>query len=133
VAKKEATKGRKDAEPKRTRARRRARSQRTTTLLRWCFVGVVVFVGFLYYRPLATYFETRATVNARAAEVRELERLNAQLEQRVAESETLQALSREARRSGLVRPGERLFIVKGIEEWRRARRESSGSTMRGDG
>jgi hypothetical protein len=107
---------------------RRARPQRTTIVLRWCFVGVVVFVGFLYYRPLTTYFETRASVNARAAEVRELEEQKARLQKRVAESETLRALSREARRSGLVRPGERLFIVKGIEEWRKSRR-----TMRGDG
>jgi cell division protein FtsB len=107
---------------------RRGRSQRTSILLRWSIVGVVVFVGFLYYRPLTTYFETRASVNARAAEVRELEEQKARLEKRVAESETLKALSREARRSGLVRPGERLFIVKGIEEWRKARR-----TMRGDG
>ena len=128
MAKTGATKKRTEAEPRRKRGRQRARSQRTTILLRWCFVGVVVFVGFLYYRPLATYFETRATVNGRATEVRELEQLNAQLERRVAESETLQALSREARRSGLVRPGERLFIVKGIEEWRRGQR-----TMGGDG
>ncbi len=124
-----AKKERTEAEPRRKRGRRQARSQRTTILLRWCFVGVVVFVGFLYYRPLATYFETRATVNNRAAEVRELEQQNAQLERRVAESETLQALAREARRSWLVRPGERLFIVKGIEEWRRAQR----TTVRGDG
>jgi cell division protein FtsB len=115
-----AKKKRSDAGPRRKGSRRQARSQRTTLLLRWCFVGVCVFVGFLYYRPLATYFETRATVNTRAAEVRELEQLNAQLERRVAESETLQALAREARRSALVRPGERLFIVKGIEEWRRS-------------
>ncbi len=129
MAKKGATKRRTKAEPRRRRGRRQARSQRTTILLRWCFVGVVVFVGFLYYRPLATYFETRATVNNRAAEVRELEQQNARLERRVAESETLQALAREARRSALVRPGERLFIVKGIEEWRRAQR----TTVRGDG
>jgi cell division protein FtsB len=128
VAKKGVTKERREAEPQRKRARRRARSQRTTILLRWCFVGVVLFVGFLYYRPLTTYFETRAAVNARAAEVRELEAQKAQLQKRVAESATLQTLAREARRSGLVRPGERLFIVKGIEEWRRAQR-----TMRGDG
>jgi cell division protein FtsB len=120
VAKKGAKKHRAEAEPQRERGRRRTRSQRTTILLRWCFVGVVVFVGFLYYRPLTTYFETRASVNARAAEVRELEEQKARLEKRVAESETLKALSREARRSGLVRPGERLFIVKGIEEWRRS-------------
>jgi hypothetical protein len=129
VAKKEAVRERREAAPQRKRARRRVRSQRTTILLRWCFVGVVVFVGFLYYRPLTTYFETRAAVNARAAEVRGLEEQKARLQKRVAESATLQALSREARRSGLVRPGERLFIVKGIEEWRRAR----SSTMRDDG
>jgi hypothetical protein len=128
VAKKGAKKERAEAEPQRKRGRRRARSQRTTIALRWCVVGVVVFVGFLYYRPLTTYFETRASVNARAAEVRELQEQKERLEKRVAESETLRALSREARRSGLVRPGERLFIVKGIEEWRKAQR-----TMRGDG
>ena len=38
-------------------------------------------------------------------------------------------LGREARRIGFVKPGERLFIVKGIVEWRRARR----ATMRGGG
>jgi hypothetical protein len=61
--------------------------------------------------------------------VRELREQKARLQKRVAESETLRALSREARRNGLVRPGERLFIVKGIQEWRRAQ----GSTMGGDG
>jgi len=108
--------------------RRRPKGLRTTVLLRWCLVGVVALVGFLYYRPLTTYYETRAAVAARAAEVRELEAENARLEQRLARSATLAALSREARRSSLVRPGERLFIVKGIAEWRRAQR-----TMRRDG
>ena len=35
-------------------------------------------------------------------------------EARLADSTTLAALSREARRMSLVRPGERLFIVKGV-------------------
>jgi len=97
-------------------------------LLRWCFLGVVVLVGFLYYRPLTTYFETRAAVQARAAEVQELAAENRKLQARLARSSTLEALQREARRSSLVRPGERLFIVKGIAEWRKAQR-----TMRRDG
>jgi hypothetical protein len=29
------------------------------------------------------------------------------------------ALAREARRLNLVRPGEKLFIVKGVSDWRR--------------
>ena len=36
---------------------------------------------------------------------------------------------------GYVKPGEQLFIVKGIPQWRRARAErgSGASTLRGDG
>ena len=41
------------------------------------------------------------------------------LERRLAESDTAQAVTREARRLGYVKPGERLFIVKGIAAWRR--------------
>ena len=128
MAKKRAAKEPRASARQSKRGRQRARSHRTTVLLRWCFVGVGVFVGFLYYRPLTTYFETRAAVSQRAAEVRELEAENARLAERLERSSTLEALSREARRSSLVRPGERLFIVKGIEEWRRAQ-----STMPRDG
>ena len=41
------------------------------------------------------------------------------LERRLADSDTPQAVTREARRLGYVEPGERLFIVKGIAAWRR--------------
>jgi hypothetical protein len=91
-------------------------------------LGVVGLVGVLYYQPLTTYFETRSTLNERAAEVELLRAEKARLETRLERSATLAALSREARQMNLVRPGERLYIVKGIPEWRRAH-----STMRGDG
>jgi hypothetical protein len=91
-------------------------------LLRWSPLLAAAAVAFLYYSPLTSYVETRAAVRERAAEVRELEAQNARLRERLARSATMTALSREARRSSLVRPGERLFIVKGIEEWRRAQR-----------
>ena len=88
-------------------------------------IGVFGLVAFLYYRPLTTYFETRATLNTRAAEVQGLRAEKASLEARLEASATLAALAREARQMNLVRPGERLFIVKGIPEWRRARELSS--------
>lgn len=91
-------------------------------------LGVLGLVGFLYYHPLATYLETRATLNARSSEVQGLRAEKVRLESRLEASATLAALAREARQMNLVRPGERLFIVKGIPEWRRAQR-----TMRGDG
>jgi cell division protein FtsB len=77
------------------------------------------FVGFLYYQPLSSYVQTRATLNQRAAEVQLLRQERSRLQARLEDSATVAALSREARRMSLVRPGERLFIVKGVAEWRR--------------
>ena len=117
---------------------RRTRPARTTLLLRWCIAGVVLFVGFLYYQPLSSYFQTRAALNERAAEVQRLQSERVRLQRRLADSETTTALAREARRLRLVRPGERIFIVKGVEEWRRAQAKAkvkakAGATLGGDG
>ena len=102
--------------------RRRARQSLLTVLLRWCMVGALVFVAFLYYKPLTTFLDTREQLAARRAEVAELRDELQRLEARLARSATTDVLAREARRIGYVRPGERLFIVKGIPEWRRERR-----------
>jgi hypothetical protein len=109
----------------RKRRRRRLNAQGRTVLLRACIAGVVVLVGLLYYRPLANYVETKRSLDSRRAEVQELRDERARLEARLLRASSVAALSREARRLGLVREGERLFIVKGIPEWRR--------TIRSDG
>ena len=44
------------------------------------------------------------------------------LEQRIEETETPAFVEREARKLGLVKPGERLFIVTGVDEWKHERR-----------
>jgi cell division protein FtsB len=123
-----------------TRRRPRAsrRPQRTTVILRWCIVGVALFVAFLYYQPLSSYLETRSALNERAAEVERLREERKRLQARLADSETVTALAREARRMRLVRPGERIFIVKGVAEWRRANarakaEQKSKATLGGDG
>jgi cell division protein FtsB len=114
--------------------KRKARPQRTSVLLRWCILGVLLFVGFLYYQPLSRYFQTRAALNDRTAEVQRLRGERVRLQRRLADSETTTALAREARRLRLVRPGERIFIVKGVEEWRRAQaRAKAKATLGGDG
>jgi len=94
-------------------------------LLRWCVLAAAGFVGFLYYQPLSSYFETRARLNDRTAEVQLLRQERSRLQSRLERSTTVEALSREARRMSLVRPGERLFIVKGVAEWRRAHPRSA--------
>jgi cell division protein FtsB len=87
--------------------------------MRWLAVGTLAVVALLYYRPLKSYLETRSSLEQRAAEVRSLRAERNDLARRLAEADTPEALARQARRLGLVRPGERLFIVKGVEEWRR--------------
>lgn len=116
------TSRRQEEAPPRKKPKRRARSHRSAVLLRWCVVGVLGFVAFLYYQPLASYVDTRSALNERQAEVRELRAERVRLQARLERSATLTALTREARRNGLVRPGEQLFVVRGISEWRRAQR-----------
>ncbi|MBA3475354.1 MAG: septum formation initiator family protein [Actinobacteria bacterium] len=106
--------------------KRRRRGQRTNVMLRWCVLAAAVFVAFLYYQPLSSYLETRAALNERTAEVQQLRQERTRLQARLAHSATVKALSREARRMSLVRPGERLFIVKGVQEWRRAHNSMIG-------
>jgi len=113
---------RKPDKPRRRSPKRRVRAQRTTVLLRWCVLAGVALLGFLYYQPVSSYVETRAALGERETEVQQLRDEKARLERRLADSATVAALAREARGMNLVRPGERLFIVKGVREWRRAQR-----------
>ena len=84
-------------------------------------MAVLGIAAYLYYRPLASYVETRNDLAARRAEVEALKAARAQLELRLVNSMSLEATEREARRSGYVKPGEQLFVVKGIPAWRQAR------------
>jgi cell division protein FtsB len=99
--------------------RTKKRIPRGRFLLRWLAVAVVGFIAFLYSQPLRSYFSTRDTLEQRSAEVRQLRAQKLRLERRLADMDTPQAVTREARRLGYVKPGERLFIVKGIGAWRR--------------
>jgi cell division protein FtsB len=100
--------------------RRASRPRRRVPVLRWAAVATLAVVALLYYRPVKSYVETRSTVQERQAEVRELRAKRDELARRLEEADTPEALARRARKLGLVKPGEQLFIVKGIEEWRRA-------------
>ena len=82
-------------------------------------LGGLVLVCFLYWKPLRTYVETKHELRQRQAEVAVLRAEKQRLEQRIATVGSGDSLVREARRLGLVKPGERLFIVRGIDAWRR--------------
>ena len=98
----------------------RSRFQRRRLRLLWS-VAIIGVAVYLYYRPLASYLETRSDLTARRAEVETLRIAHAQLELRLVNSSSLEAIEREARRIGYVKPGEQLFVVKGIPAWRQAR------------
>jgi len=93
--------------------RRRRRSRLLIPLV------ILAVMGFLYYRPLSSYLKTRDELGARRDQVVALRAEKERLERRLARTTSDAALARGARRIGFVRPGERLFIVKGISTWQR--------------
>ena len=103
---------------------RKRRPARSTIALRWAGVGALALVGLLYYRPFHAYLHTNRTLGQRHAEVQSLQAQKRSLEKRLNVSTSLAALEREARRLGYVKPGEHLYIVKGIAAWRKQLRAS---------
>jgi hypothetical protein len=98
---------------------RARRSRRSGLVRRGVLAGALLLAAFLYYRPITTYLDTKDALRERRLEVAALRQEKRVLEQRLAGSAGDASLLRSARRLGLVKPGERLFIVKGIEEWKR--------------
>jgi cell division protein FtsB len=86
---------------------------------RWLAVLLVLAIGYAYYHPLRSWLERRHEFSSRRAEVGRLVSEKRALQDRLQFSASSDALAREARRLGFIRPGEHLFIVKGIEAWRK--------------
>ncbi len=83
-------------------------------LSRYGLLAVFAVLLFLYVNPARNYVSTLRESHRRAGEVRSLERENARLRARRAALRNPQVLEAEARRLGMVRPGERAYVVKGL-------------------
>jgi cell division protein FtsB len=100
-----------------TQRKRRARSQPGRTV-RWDRVGRMALLGtlgvilLLYISPAKHWIEQSGTASAEKAELRELESEHARLARRVKELRDPQAVEREARRLGMVRQGERAYVIE---------------------
>jgi cell division protein FtsB len=92
---------------------RRLRASRLLAL------GGIALLGFLYWKPLHTYVSAKHQLQVRQAQVHALRVEKARLEKQIAAAGNPVDLTREARRLGLVKSGEQLFIVKGIPAWRK--------------
>ena len=81
-------------------------------------IGGLLLVAFLYWKPMHTYLSTKHELETRSAQVQSLRKEHAKLQEKIALAGTGPQLVQQARLLGLVKPGERLFIVRGIPAWR---------------
>jgi cell division protein FtsB len=100
--------------------------RRHVRLNRWLALGALVLVALLYARPVRSYLAARNEVAQRRAEVHALAAEKRALLERLAFATSTDALAREARRLGYVRPGEHLYIVKGVPVWRQRHQATIG-------
>ena len=90
------------------------------TRIRWDRVGrvalllVLLLLVYLYVWPVRSWWSTWQDSKAKQAQVERLQHENAELRARRAALKTPQALEREARRMGMVKPDERPFVVRGL-------------------
>jgi len=89
------------------------RPRRRSLALRWLAVIGLAAIAAAYVHPVRAYLSARETVAERKTEIAALERDHRTLEQRIESTRSSVFVEREARKLGLVRPGERLFIVTG--------------------
>jgi hypothetical protein len=92
----------------------RRRPSRSKLAVRWLGAAILVAIALSYVHPLTSYRHARHEVADRKASIAALERGNQELAQKLVEAGTSEYVVREARRLGLVREGEHLFIVRGV-------------------
>jgi cell division protein FtsB len=89
-----------------------ARGIRWDRVSRVALLVVLVGILFLYVGPARSYWSTVQEAKHRRAEVSTLKRENAKLRAHRDALRSPAALEREARRLGMVRSGERSYVVK---------------------
>ena len=82
---------------------------------RWALIGVFALVLYLYIGPALSWISTYREAGRQRAQVAELRVENQKLRERKAALTSPGALEREARRLGMVKKGERAYIVEGIK------------------
>jgi cell division protein FtsB len=95
--------------------------ERRTTRIRWdrvgrrALIGVFALVLYLYIGPAIRWVQTYREAGRQRAQVAELRAENARLRERRHSLREPGALEREARALGMVKAGERAYIVEGVK------------------
>ena len=84
-----------------------------------CFL--LVLIALLYAGPLRSYYNKRAQVGRQRAQVELLRSQQNELARKLRWASTTKAVERGARRLFYVKPGEHLYIVKGVDHWQQVR------------
>jgi cell division protein FtsB len=79
---------------------------------RWALIAVFGFVLYLYVGPAATWVSTYREAERKRAEVAALKSENRALRERRSALRAPDALEREARRLGMVKAGEKAYVVE---------------------
>ena len=79
---------------------------------RWALIAVFGFVLYLYIGPAVSWVATYREAGVKRQEVAALKARNVELEQRREELRDKRALEREARRLGMVKAGEKAYVVR---------------------
>jgi cell division protein FtsB len=90
--------------------------------VRWDRIGrialVLVLFGVMvsYLNPLVNLFDAWRDSKAGEERLAELKQENVQLQGEVREVQSPLTMEREARKLGMVRPGERAYVVRGLDD-----------------
>jgi cell division protein FtsB len=93
---------------------RRRTSIRWDRLGRLALLATLIVILFLYISPAKHWWQQSRTAAAQRSELDELSRENRKLKRQVRTLRDPGALEQEARRLGMVRQGERAYVIKGL-------------------
>jgi cell division protein FtsB len=83
---------------------------------RWTLLLVFALIAFLYIGPARSWISAYAEAHDKREQVAELQARNAELRRRRAALKAPTALESEARRLGMVRAGERAYVIRGLPD-----------------
>jgi cell division protein FtsB len=81
---------------------------------RYALLGTLFVILIAYVSPLTHWLQQSRTAGEQRDELQQLQAENRELKRRARELRDPRALEREARRLGMVKQGERAFVVRGL-------------------
>ena len=81
---------------------------------RWALICVFALIVYLYIGPARTWLATYAEAKRQRSEVAQLKAEHARLQHAKRDLQGAGALEREARALGMVKAGERAYVIEGL-------------------